>query len=484
MIQKGTISMDFIGRQKELKRLKEISSFAKTSGYLTLISGRRRVGKTTLVKHFIEQQKLKSCYFFVSRKQPKAILNEFCSILNEEFEQIAGLTFEDFDGFFLHIFKILQKKNFTFVFDEFQNFWYVDSSVFSTFQKHWDENKDNIKGHIIVIGSIQTLMNTIFEDQKEPLFKRLTGKILLKPFSISEMNELFIGTKSNDVSMNIRLQLLFNGIPFYYYLLEKEHLFNKSLIKIIDRLVLHQDSILFNEGRELTIEEFGRNYGRYFSILEAVARGYTQWNKIATQTGIPSNSIGKYFDELIQQYRLLERRHSVFSQKQSAKNGRYYLKDNFLSFWFRYVYKNLSVLEGYSAEKLIPKIREDLPNFFGYNFERFVVEWLQMQSVNNFKQFHFDEIGKYWDRAGNDIDIIAFKTDDELCLVGECKWNSKRITNAVINKLEQSVELVKKTRKFKNFQKAIFVGDKASSDIKNMLLRKDIQLYEISNYFG
>ena len=141
-------------------------------------------------------------------------------------------------------------------------------------------------------------------------------------------------------------------------------------------------------------------------------------------------------------------------------------------------------MEGYSAEKLIPKIREDLPNFFGYNFERFVVEWLQMQSVNNFKQFHFDEIGKYWDRAGNDIDIIAFKTDDELCLVGECKWNSKRITNAVINKLEQSVELVKKTRKFKNFQKAIFVGDKASSDIKNMLLRKDIQLYEISNYFG
>jgi len=234
MIRNGTIKMEFIGRKTELTRLKEINEFAQQGGYLTMITGRRRVGKTTLVKHFLEQNNIQNCYFFVSRKQPKSMLDEFVELLAERFPEISGLQFANFDGFFKFLFQTLERKNYTFVFDEFQNFLYVDASVFSVFQKYWDEYKDRINGHIIVIGSLQTVMHTLFEDQKEPLFKRLTGKLILKPFSVAEMNQLFNLQPGLNNENNLKLQLLFNGIPFYYYLMEKEHLFGKDPIRLFN----------------------------------------------------------------------------------------------------------------------------------------------------------------------------------------------------------------------------------------------------------
>jgi len=474
--------MKFIGRESELARLAEISRSAATSGYLTMITGRRRVGKTTLVRHFLQQNNLPHSYFFVSRKQPRDLLNEFSEILSETFPEITGLHFDSFDRFFKFLFQKLAATNFTFVMDEFQNFNYVDPAVFSILQKHWDGHQDKIKGHLIVIGSIQTLMHHIFENRKEPLFKRSTGKIIVKPFAVHEMRQLFKAHTGGDPRANLETYLLFNGIPFYYYLLEKENLFGKDLLQAINRLALRHDGLLFNEGKELTVEEFGKNYGRYFSILTAIAGGHTQWNNIATQSGIPANSLGKYLDELLNYYGLIERKESVFS-KDTAKTSRYYLRDNFLTFWFRYVYKNFSRLEHYAGDRLLPGIKLDLPNFFGPQFERFVVDWLQAQSLDEAQETAFDHVGKYWDKGQNEIDVVAYRDDLELCLVGECKWNSKRVDAAVVARLNQSVEIIKRKANFKQFQKALFVGDAISPKFKATLAGQDIKVFEVADYW-
>jgi hypothetical protein len=448
-----------------------------------MITGRRRVGKTTLVKHFLQQHNLPGCYFFISRKQPRALLNEFAEILSDKFPEISGLRFEDFDGLFRFLFQKLAESDFTFVMDEFQNFQYVDPAVFSIMQKYWDEYKDKIKGHIIVIGSIQTLMHNIFEDRKEPLFKRLTGKIILLPFTLNEMRPLFDEHTGGNRQTNLELYLLFNGMPFYYYLMEKERLFGKDLMEVFDRLILRRDGLLFNEGKELTIEELGVNYGRYFSILEAIASGHTQWNNIATQSGIPQNSLGKYLDELLNYYGLIERKTSVFSQD-SSKTSRYYLRDNFLTFWFRYVYKNSSILEEFSSQRFLPKVKRDLSNFFGFQFEKFVTDWLQRQCIANAQKFPFDHVGKYWDKGENEIDVVAYQENGELCLVGECKWNSKRITPAIGNQLTQSIEVIKRRRNFKKSHQAVFVGDSMPSKLRERLAGREIQVFDISDYWG
>jgi len=473
--------MDFFGRTKELERLAELSRYASSAGYLTMITGKRRVGKTTLVKHFLQQHNLPHGYFFISRKLPKALLDEFSEILSETFPEISGLRLNDFDGFFKFLFQKLTTTNFTFVFDEFQNFQYVDPAVFSILQKYWDEYKDRIKGHVIVIGSIQTLMHQLFESRKEPLFKRLTGKIIVKPFTIHEMRPLLQAHAGQDALMHMQLFLLFDGIPFYYYLLEKEHLFDKDLLEIINRLILRQDGLLFNEGKELTIEELGRNYGRYFSILEAIATGHTQWNNIATQSGVSANSLGKYLDELLNDYDLIERRTSLFS-KDTAKTSRYYIRDNFLSFWFRYVHKGASQLAQYASDRYLSKISADLPNFWGIKFERFALDWLQLQSALNPQDFPFDHFGKYWEKGQNEIDVVAYQSIGEICLVGECKWKSNRISPALIEKLSQDVEVIRSKRKFKELQKAVFTGDAMPSQLKEDLERQGVRVFDVANY--
>jgi len=475
--------MRFYGRQQELDRLAEIAARARATGYLTMITGRRRVGKTTLVRHFLQQHNVPRCYFFISRKQPRAILNEFAEILADQFPAISGLHFDDFEGFFKFLFQKLTGTDLTLVMDEFQNFQYVDPAVFSILQKYWDEYKDKIKGHIIVIGSIQTLMHAIFESRKEPLYKRLTGKIILQPFSFDEMRLFLDEQTGGDAKLSLMLFLLFNGMPFYYYLMEKENLFGKDLMETIDRLILRQDGLLFNEGKELTIEELGKNYGRYFSILEAVASGHTQWNNIAMHSGVSVNSLGKYLDELCNYYGLIERKASLFSRDDS-KSSRYYLRDNFLTFWFRYVYKNASALAEFSTRGFLPKIKNDLPNFWGFQFEKFVKEWFQRQCMIKPQRFPFDKVGKYWDKGENEIDLLAYREDGEACFIGECKWNSKGISATVVDKLTHSLELISQKRKYKKFYKAVFVGDNMPAKLKEKLIKQNVQVFEVADYWG
>ncbi len=473
--------MKFYGRQEELQRLAEISERAATSGYFTMISGRRRVGKTTLVKHFLAQQNLPACYFFVSRKQPRALLSEFAEVCAEQFPDLSGLSFENFDAFFRFLFQKLKTQSFTFVLDEFQNFQHVDPAVFSILQKHWDEHKDGIRGHIIVIGSLQTLMHNIFEDRKEPLFRRLTGKLLLQPLTFPEVRQWCEGHGMRQARAQVELYLLFSGMPFYYYLMAKEHLFGKSSLEILARLALRHDGLLFNEGKELTIEELGVNYGRYFSILEAIASGHTQWNNIATQCGIPPNSLGKYVEELQNYYGLIEKGTSVFS-RENGKTSRYYLRDNFLAFWFRYVYKNASMLEEFSGVRLLPKIQRDLPNFFGFQFEKFVRDWLQRQCLKAPEKFPFDLVGGYWDKGENEIDVVAFADNDAICLVGECKWSSKRVSLALDNELDKALAALTRKRTFGKIFKAVFVGDKMPSRLRERLQRQQLMTFDVEDY--
>ena len=472
--------MRFYGREYELSRLEETSQSAQHSSHLTMITGRRRVGKTTLVKHFLETYNVPSCYFFVSRKQPAALLKEFTEILVDRFPEISGLNLTEFEGFFKFVFQKLNEQNFTLVLDEFQNFRYVDASVFSILQKYWDEWKEKISGHIIVIGSVQTMMHRIFESKKEPLFRRLTGKFILRPFVLDEMYPLFQEHGLNPQTA-LERYLIFNGVPFYYALMEKEQLFGSPLSETIDRLVLRHDGILFNEGRDLTVEEFGRNYGKYFSILEAIAGGHTQWNNIATQSGIPPNSLGKYLNDLLKYYGVIERRASVFS-KDTTKASRYYLKDCFLTFWFRYVHENLSLLEDYSSNRVLQKVQRDLPNFFGFQFEQFVLDWLRRRAASGHPDFPFDEVGRYWDRGMNEIDVVAYQ-GKEVCLVGECKWNSKRVDLKVVGKLDDAVELARKAKGFRQFQRAVFVGDTMPIELKEELQKREVKVSELADYW-
>lgn len=474
--------MKFYNREQELLYLQKIEIKAAQSAFFTIILGRRQVGKTALIRHYLQATQTPALYFFVSKKNPPALLEEFAGILSVQIPVLKQTKLESFEAFFAVLFDFLAQQPAIVVFDEFQNFQQVDPAVFSILQKFWDTRKDTINGHVIVIGSIFSLMRKIFEDKKEPLFNRPTGKLRIEPFDLETIKFILEDQHVSPQTLLLPFYALFGGIPRYYFLLERAGLFGHALDEIIRELILEPNALLREEGKQLATEAFGKESTAYFSILEAIARGNTQLSQIASQAGIAATSTSKYLDELVSVYQIIERRQPVLSNG-PAKNGRYYLSDNFLAFWFRYVFRNLSTLEIANTAYLTQIIQNDFPNYLEPMFERLVQQ--RLIELNRQNQFLFPatQIGSYWDRGQNQIDVVAYSEPERRCLVGECKLNSKRLDSADINLLRQRGALIKQKTHCDHLALSFFVADEAPDDLRNRLKEQGILLFTLADLF-
>lgn len=137
--------MKFYNRETELSRLSEIVSLSMKRSHMLVISGRRRIGKTELIRQFLKGRQ-DFLYFFVSKKKPHILVEEFRDILSEKISFIKTASFRNFDDLFSFIFDYMKETPLIVVFDEFQNFDFVDPSAFSAIQNLWDRDKNNIKG--------------------------------------------------------------------------------------------------------------------------------------------------------------------------------------------------------------------------------------------------------------------------------------------------------------------------------------------------
>lgn len=221
-------------------------------------------------------------------------------------------------------------------------------------------------------------------------------------------------------------------------------MFGKSHAEIIKKLYCEMDAPLQNEGRELLIEEFGKNYHLYFSILQVIAGGETQMARIADSTGINVNSISKYLDELTSYYQVLERRIPVTEYKHEKKIGKYYIKDPTLRFWFRYIFKNQSLIEIGDEKGLTTKIVNDLPTLMGRSFEELIRALLLRRNTEDILPFRFSKIGGFWTRKGDiEIDIVAINEEEGKILFGECKLKGTKFTKAEVQRLKEKAGYVK-----------------------------------------
>ncbi len=415
--------MKFYDRKDELDKLEKFEKLARKNLFFIRVTGRRRIGKTLLVRKYLERTKNPVLYFFVTKKKEKPLLDEYAAIVSEQFDEYSGTGFRDFDDFFKFLFTLLKRKKLMVVFDEFQNFKYVNEAVFSILQKHIDLNKQESKGLLLVIGSINSMMRRIFENSDQPLYGRLNGSFLLKHFSLETVKEILAdhGLTANDDLLFF--YSVFQGIPFYYNYISEREGYTKSRENFFKEDILDENSILLNEGKEILVEEFGKDYSTYFSILEAIACGATTMSRISDVSGIAVGSLSRYISELAGDHELIERK-TPFDSKKNNKMGRYYISDNFLDFWFRYIFKNKSRIEMFNRERIAAGILEDMPTFMGKKFETLVMTHLI--EMNRRGRVRFDRIGQYWDRGETEIDIIYTNDPDREIYFGECKLSPKR----------------------------------------------------------
>ena len=287
--------MKFYDRINELEILTRIEKQSTETACFTIMVGRRRIGKTSLLLRSSEGQKL--LYLFVFRNS-EAVL---CSQFQQQAKEALGLqiygTINRFADLFEQLLIFAQNEHYTLIIDEFQDFDNINRSIFSEIQNLWDRYKDRIKLNFIACGSIYSLMMKIFENNKEPLFGRLTSKIALKPFTISVIKDILKDYNPNYTADDLLfLYMLTGGVSHYIALLMNAKAVTYK--KMLD-FVTRSDSPFLNEGKELLVSEFGRDYSIYFSILQLIAAGKTTQSEIDSIIG---KNTGAYLANLEKQF--------------------------------------------------------------------------------------------------------------------------------------------------------------------------------------
>ncbi|MFH1713434.1 MAG: ATP-binding protein [Candidatus Jacksonbacteria bacterium] len=459
--------MKFYNRKKELEILQ--THWQHSELVADVLTGRRRIGKTQLALEFAKGKKF--FYFFVGRKSLPALLEEWAGILRSIYPEVT--VFRNLDEFLKVLFLSIKKEKVLIIFDEFQNFKYFYPAAFSEFQKHIDLNLKISRAHILFLGSAVSMIEKIFIDKKEPLFGRTTRVINLKPFDFLLISKILsdLGYQKN-IQLFFDIYAIFNGIPKYYALLEKEVKLNQTLKDIMLNFFYQEDAPLKQEGTALLQQEFGQDYTRYFDILTYMAQGATQINEIAGKLNIAANKLAVYLSRLEKNYYLIEKRAPVLIKK--SIRARYYLKDVFLQFWFRYIYRNLSYIEKADSRLLYVLTQKDWSNFQGKIFEDLILDLIRCYNVKINKNFQFKEVGRFWDRKGEvEIDFVGVGIDKtEVCL-GEIKLNNKRINQALIKDLKQKAGLPVFS-KFKNKKLFVFTLEKIPDNIEKLLEQENI----------
>lgn len=404
--------MKFYNRKKELALLKKADILKSKKSILTMLIGRRRVGKTTLVLQKFSRQK--TVYLFVSKKDEALLCEEFVSEISNVLEIDVHGKFLIFEELFAYILQLSQKKSFTLIIDEFQEFFKINSSIYSSMQKLWDLNKNKSKIHLIACGSVYSLMKKIFEDKSEPLFGRCDFKINLKPFDSLTLREILKDNKANSNENLLDFFLITGGIAKYIELLVMHKSFDVN--SIIQNLI-DENSLFLDEGKNRLIEEFGKEYGTYFSVLSLIASSKTSRSQIES---ILQKNISGHLERLEKTYGIIKSIKPI-NAKPNSKVQKYEIIDNFLAFWFRFIFKYQSLVEAENFTRLKEIIKRDISTFKGKSLEKLFVQIIKEKQI-------YTKIGSYWKRDGTDeIDIVAIDEIDKKMLICEVKLDKKRL---------------------------------------------------------
>ncbi len=403
--------MKFYDRETEQLELERLWDQTDSKSNLVVVTGRRRLGKTLLVTQFAKPF---THFYFFAKKKPEALLcQEFLAILRERlpFPVLGEIT--RFKDILILLFEYAKKEKIIVILDEFQEFFTINPSVYSEMQNLWDKYKFTAKMLFIAIGSVYSLMYKIFENEKEPLFRRADRIMKLTPFSIPMIAKVLLDHQVIGDRNLFDFYVTTGGVPKYLDFLMTSRV--KNLQGILD-FMLAEFSPFLEEGRHLLTLEFGKESGIYFSVLELLSAGRTSRSEIESILGF---GVGGYMDRLEKTYGIIYRVVPL-NAKPTSLRIKFAIKDPFLQFWFRFIYRNWSAIELKNFGYVREIIERDYSTYCGRLLERFFLELIALTKKYN-------RIGPYWEQKNsNEIDIVAINDLERKLFIAEVKIDPKK----------------------------------------------------------
>ena len=409
----------FVGREEELKTLERL--YERKEFQMVVVYGRRRVGKTTLIDHFVRE---KPTLYFTAKIQSSMLnLKELTERVCRFFDLPASTPpFASWAAAFGFLAEKSRNNRFVFVFDELPYAAQVDPSLPSVLQAAIDHGFKQGGAFVILCGSNEGFMESEVLGRKSPLYGRRTGQIRLSPFDYRDASLMLSGTSPEEA---IRYYATFGGTPYYLEQINPELGYKDN----IARSIFDKSGVLYEEPMMLLRQEL-REPATYNSILLAIAHGATEPARIADWAGVNQNSVGKYLRTLIG-LGLVERRVPFGENPGRSRNGIYSLSDPFFSFWYRFVGPAVDAIELGAGESLAASIcaSQALPTYEGLQFERICLQWVALQNKQGKLPFLATSFGKWWGtdpsiRETVAIDLVAANKTQKALLCGECKWRN------------------------------------------------------------
>lgn len=416
----------FVDREQEMETLQ--NEYEREGSALVVLYGRRRVGKSTLISEFIKGKK---ALFFLASEESEAQNRNAFKEKAAEFIDSDLLRSADIKSWDV-LFKAIMDKPFdskpVIVLDEFQYLGKANSAFPSVFQRIWEEILKDKSVMVILCGSLISMMESQTLAYGSPLYGRRTAQIRLKQIPFGYYHEFFPGKNRREL---IERYAITGGVPKYIELFSEQ----KDIYSAIEKCVLNRSGYLYDEPHFLLQQEVSE-VGSYFSIIKAIAAGNSKLSAIASILEIKSTSLTKYLKTLID-LDILEREVPITEENpEKSKKGLYKIKDNYLRFWFAFVYPNMSFIESGHSGIVMNKIRSSLvKNHTAFVYEDVCKERMWDLNGQGVWPFYFAKLGRYWD-SKDEIDIVALDPEDKNLILGECKYWTEPVDISVLRDLE------------------------------------------------
>ncbi|MBF0449789.1 MAG: ATP-binding protein [Candidatus Magnetomorum sp.] len=405
----------FVNREKELDTLKR--EYSKDAAAFSVIFGRRRMGKTTLISRYIQNKR--ALYYYATevrgRQHIEQLTLQIMRFLNKP--HLHDLQFSDMEQLLIFFSEQLpQEQKIIFAIDEYQEIVKVIPEFSSILQKVWDLHFKSKNIHLILCGSVISMMHSETLAYDAPLYGRRTSNIHLKPMKFINIKDFIPSISLEDA---IRIYASFGTVPKYLELYD-EHL---DFMENIQQSILNKDAYLYQEVKYLLKEEKGDG-PTYFSIIQTIAMGEKKIGNIAKRLQMPSNHLTRYLMKLID-LDIIEKEVPITEKNPlKSKLGRYRIIDRFIDFWFFYVYKNTSLLEIGQYRYVLDEIEKTFnQRFVSFAFEDYVKE-LIMENPMQYLGFVPLKMGRWWSKNA-EIDLVAIG-EDSIALI-ECKWQNQPV---------------------------------------------------------
>jgi len=428
--------MKFIGRQRELQALEHFYSTAEAG--LLILFGRRRVGKTTLLTHFMETSQISGGFYWMATTHNTAYqLRDFSQALFHYDPRFASaptpdFSFPDWETALSHLADAVEQ--FTapqlVVIDEFTYLLRNDPALTSLVQRLWDHRlskMDNLR--LALTGSLVGMMEREVFSHQAPLYGRATTLLRLRPLPYAAIIDLFSDRTPDE---RVAIYAATGGVPAYLNLFTRTN----SFVSALHDECLTPGSIMLGDPAVILHEQL-KEPQSFESILSSIASGFHKWGEIARMSGVTDTSLGHYL-RILEELELVERRDPVFAHPE-GRQGQYYLRDHFLQFYYRFIVPHLSKIERGFLDVAVKQIYDDLRAFIGtYVFEELCREWTLAAGVIGQLDFEPEVVGSYWGQShgkGVQLDVVAANKRLKKLLIGEAKWGKETVSRVILTSL-------------------------------------------------